>query len=380
MKEGTKELSGSGVGPMGRRGFSIMELLVVIAIIALLMALLLPALFGARGAARTAVCSSNMRQLSMMAATYFTDHQGAIMGGPTTSGWDAVAGPDGVAEVSDASMIQPVTIIRNAEPTYNGIAMQSYDWAGPLLHMSGMQGPGGSIDYEAGETHDAARARRLDWYRTEIEFLQCPENRANATPWPAVTDDFTPGPMFSYNISTQFTSTGAGVPLGTEVRENDRGDYKPRVDLVGSGSMKALFFEGHRFTTVALGPDFDHRIDAPFGGAFGDTGPWYKESKALDRSLAPGEPERTDAQAIGRLRDARALGFRHNREPDGGLFNDVYGVVAFFDGHAKTMTDLEATNPLQWFPTGSRLNEPGEFWVTTQEQYPHHLREGAPVP
>ena len=53
-----------------RRGFTLIELLVVIAIIALLVAILLPALSEARTAAQGAVSISNLRQLNTAIATY----------------------------------------------------------------------------------------------------------------------------------------------------------------------------------------------------------------------------------------------------------------------------------------------------------------------
>ncbi|MCA3004243.1 MAG: type II secretion system GspH family protein [Planctomycetaceae bacterium] len=58
------------------RGFSLVELLVSLAIIAMLSGLLLPALAGAREAARLATCASNARQLGIAALTYAADHRG----------------------------------------------------------------------------------------------------------------------------------------------------------------------------------------------------------------------------------------------------------------------------------------------------------------
>src|SRR5690349_22276302 len=53
-----------------RRGFIMVELLVVIGIIAALVALLLPALRRARGAAGRVACQSNMRQIFGFAQMY----------------------------------------------------------------------------------------------------------------------------------------------------------------------------------------------------------------------------------------------------------------------------------------------------------------------
>ncbi|HNY78119.1 MAG: type II secretion system protein [Sedimentisphaerales bacterium] len=65
------------------RAFTLIELLVVIAVIALLMAILIPALHRARNQARTVACQSNLRQWAMTLAAYTQDYEGRF---PSLSG------------------------------------------------------------------------------------------------------------------------------------------------------------------------------------------------------------------------------------------------------------------------------------------------------
>jgi len=86
-----------------RRGFTLIELLVVIAIIALLMAILMPALNRARELGRRTVCMGNLKQMALAWVMYADENRGDLVNGragaddggapPITIGWVGKVNP-----------------------------------------------------------------------------------------------------------------------------------------------------------------------------------------------------------------------------------------------------------------------------------------------
>ena len=96
---------------MGRRnGFSLVELLVVIAIIAIMIALLLPALQAARSTARKFQCADHLRQIGIGLHNYLSAHRtfppGNVVGTPGT-----VAGTGGQTVPSDDAANWMISIL-----------------------------------------------------------------------------------------------------------------------------------------------------------------------------------------------------------------------------------------------------------------------------
>ena len=111
------------------KGFTLVELLVVIAIIALLMAVLLPALSKARTQAKRIVCLGNLRQLVTAWMAYAENNDGKIVnGGQALSG----TGGTGYAAVTEPFWCTPLCNATYPLPTTDEVGSGwpaiRYDW------------------------------------------------------------------------------------------------------------------------------------------------------------------------------------------------------------------------------------------------------------
>ena len=133
-----------------KKAFTLIELLVVVSIIALLIAILLPALSAARDSSRAMLCSSNSRQLHVANEAYATDHHDEYI----YSGY-----------------------LGDGQVTINGVSVSRY-WVIDKEYLSLM----GFTDTQVSNILTGLTAAEIWGARWPSEFL-CPQWEKSDNPW-----------------------------------------------------------------------------------------------------------------------------------------------------------------------------------------------------
>ena len=243
-----------------RRAFTLIELLVVVSIIALLIAILLPALSKARESAKTVVCQSNIRSIGQAEHAYAPDHDGQFtMSTEWVWGKPGVY-PDGTA-IPANYQLDP-TVEKNIEQgtlfAYHGnleafvcpvavdkLPRQSW-WSGEKFVrsyvQSGEAGPSASLEWKVkGWTEEES----LDSLSAPSDFaVFVEENTFSISGWNTfngngMNDSLFRLQPFDYDILGSFHNTGGG--LGNPVTST----YYSQDDPLSSGESYAFLADGH---------------------------------------------------------------------------------------------------------------------------------------
>lgn len=212
-----------------RKAFSLAELLVVVGIIAVLIALLLPALSRAREQARRVACQSNMRQLSWAFISYAQAH----------NGWFPA----------------PANVARE----------QAEDW----LYWQPWR--------------DVTESQIYKYLGSTVEVLRCPSGPPERVPNPG-----RPAYPFNYSVNHRFTGEPGLAPFG---RIGSYDEHPCKLSQVVAAAQKIMLID-EEVTAVNDGCWHSGGGECPDGGTTSvsvrhdrgrEYGDWRNDTQYIDR-------------------------------------------------------------------------------------------------
>ena len=209
-----------------RRGFTLIELLVVIAIIAMLAALLLPAVQRARESGRRVQCINNVRQLVVAMHSYEGSHRCFPPGFV-----DPAAGAGQQANLTDPAQLNTQTNGQRTMTTVTSWLMPA-QWGWHSFILSQMDQGTIDIDYRVPKIG----TNNQSFITTKIESYICPSAQLPSNrPWGYSTYR---GSMGAYDTNGSGVANSPSVPNGmlyqnSAVRMADVSDGTTNTILVG---------------------------------------------------------------------------------------------------------------------------------------------------
>jgi prepilin-type N-terminal cleavage/methylation domain-containing protein len=251
-----------------RRGFTLIELLVVIAIIGVLMALILPAIGAARGAARRTQCMNNQRQVGLALISFMNQNNRL----PNAATYAETPGLIAPASVTSSIINHAFT---NNSANFGVIGAGDvgplYSWVVDVLPFLDSQALYNDFNrsrayFDNGRVGDnPSKPTNLTISSSPLPVLTCPEDptliqgngnlsyvvNGGFTRWHAIPYGWAGGATAGLTGPTlSWTATGApkktGVMfLGTKLGESSW-DYSPTVGSITDGlSVTILLSENH---------------------------------------------------------------------------------------------------------------------------------------